>query len=75
MAMLDLSAAFDTIDYSIAIDTLSSLGVGGVALEWFKSYLSDRYQAVQINGIRSSSEPLVTGVPQGSVLGPIIFSI
>jgi len=75
MAMLDLSAAFDTVDHSIAINSLSSLGVSGVALKWFASYLQDHSQVVQIKRQRSANQPLNTGVPQGSVLGPVLFSL
>ena len=74
--MLDLSAAFDTIDHKILLQLLSDkYGFTDKALSWFRSYLCDRTQAVTINGITSNSIQLKYGVPQGSVLGPILFSL
>ncbi len=74
--LLDLSAAFDTVDHNILISRLETrFGVKGVALDWFKSYLADRFQAVKIDGTTSSPQNLKFGVPQGSVLGPILFCI
>ena len=76
LVMLDLSAAFDTIDHSILLETLGSgFGVGGTALKWFTSYLSQRTQQVQIKGTLSEKKQLTTGVPQGSCLGPVLFTI
>ena len=75
LVMLDLSAAFDTIDHSIMSDVLSSrFGIGGIALKWFQSYLSNRCQQINIGGVRSDVFDLEYGVPQGSCLGPILFT-
>ena len=74
--MLDLSAAFDTVDYDILFDRLEKrLGVSGTVLQWIKSYLTGRRQAVSINRESSKEVELECGVPQGSVLGPILFLI
>ena len=76
LLMLDLSAAFDTIDHDLLIHRLETLiGVKGKALEWFKSYLSARTQSVCISSHSSSAVGLTTGVPQGSVLGPVLFTV
>lgn len=75
LMLLDLSAAFDTIDHNILLRRLYALGVRGPALEWFRSYLSGRQQAVYLNGTKSQLRDLPYGVPQGSVLGPILFTL
>ena len=76
LVMLDLNAAFDTIDHSILLETLGSgFGAGGTALKWFTSYLSQRTQQVQIKGTLSEKKQLTTGLPQGSCLGPVLFTI
>jgi hypothetical protein len=76
LVLLDLSAAFDTIDHDILIEQLSSrLGVKGIALAWFKSYLSNRTQTVFIDGTKSNIIFLLFGIPQGSVLGPFLFTV
>ena len=74
LTLLDLSCAFDTIDHDILLSRLEHVfGITGTALCWFKSYLSNRTQTVCINNHCSDSEAIVYGVPQGSVLGPVLF--
>ena len=76
VVLLDQSAAFDTIDHDTLLDPLSSwFGVSGVVLDWFKSYLSDHVQCIKIGSILSDAKKLLYGVPQDSVLGPILFSL
>ena len=76
LVLLDLSAAFDTIDHEKLLHLLdSTFGVRDSALDWIRSYLSERKQSVLISGKRSEEVKLSFGVPQGSVLGPILFTI
>jgi len=76
LVLLDLSAAFDTIDHKILLHRLENwFGVSGLALQLLSSYLSDHSQLVIIDGHCSPAEPLVIGVHQGSVLGPLLFTI
>jgi hypothetical protein len=74
LTLLDLSAAIDTIDHSILLSRLNTLyGISGSALDWFASYLFGRTQTVLVDGQTSQPASLSFGVPQGSVLGPIMF--
>ena len=76
LMLLDLSAAFDTVDHNIILKILErEIGIRGTALKWFRSYLQGRCQRVKINGIVSCDITIKFGVPQGSVLGPILFNI
>jgi len=76
LTLLDLSAAFDTIDHQILMNRLEKwYGISGTALRWLSSYLSDRYQQVKLGDKVSSKVSLPFGVPQGSVLGPLLFTM
>ena len=74
--LLNLSAAFDIIDHTTLLERLEAVaGIRGAALAWLRSYLHDRTQNVIINGVRSTTVDLSIGVPQGSVLGPLLFLV
>ena len=71
--MFDIKKAFDSVNHSILLRKLSSYGIRGVALEWFRSYLRDRKCYVEISSTKSTVRTFNIGVPQGSTLGPIAF--
>ena len=76
MTFLDFSAAFDTIDHNILIEKLKKdYFLNGTVLKWFKSYIENRYSYVQIDGSYSDGKLVTCGVPQGTVLGPILFAL
>ena len=76
LTMLDLSAAFDTVDHAVLLRRLgTSYGLGGTVLDWFRSYLNGRTQYVRRGSMQSSRSTVACGIPQGSVLGPILFTL
>ena len=72
---IDLRKAFDTVNHEILLKKLEHYGIRGTSLKWFQSYLSGRKQYVYFNGESSDLKPISCGVPQGSVLGPLLFLI
>ena len=72
---LDMSKAFEKVNHSILLQKLHMDGFGGSLLQWFQSYLTNRHQHVTVQGFTSTTLPVISGVPQGSVLDPVLFSL
>ena len=75
VCLLDMSAAFDIVDHSLLLKKMELYGFGDDSLDWTRSYLTGRSQCVSINGSLSKFLPVPTGVPHGSILGPIFYTI
>ena len=73
--MIDLSKAFDSINHQVLLQKLNKYGVHGVEFQWFTMYLHQRRQRVLISGVSSDWNYVHTGVPQGTILGPLLFTI
>jgi hypothetical protein len=75
IVFLDIKKAFDTVSHTILLAKLKHYGISGIALEWFNSFLSDRMQKTKIGSKMSQLNRILSGVPQGSILGPVLFCI
>ena len=75
LVMLDLSAAFDTVVHAYLLSDLKFIGIDGSAYRWFESYLQNREVTVVVSQRKSETRKLTKGIPQGSVLGPTLFTI
>ena len=73
LALLDLKKAFDLINHKLLINKLNAYGIRGLPLKWLSNYLTDRFQKTKVNNIFSTNKPISAGVPQGSILGPLLF--
>ena len=75
MVILDLQKALDTVNHKILLEKLRAMGVGEIAVQWFNSYLSGRQQLVNIADTNLDFRNVLCGVPQGSILGPLLFLV
>ncbi len=76
VVFLDIRKAFDSVDHNILLNKMKTqfaIGFTNIELDWFQSYLTNREQVCRINGKFSSPKKIITGVPQGSILGPLLF--